>query len=251
MFAGLAASFVVVAYAFAASDLAVARLGERIGQTAQAAMIAAGFGIAQVNLTGQHRADDAAIFDALDLANVRAFWQLDAASALKRIERVAWVDTAQITRVYPSRLDIEIKERSPVAVWSRGDARYLVDATGRVLAPLAAGEPTRLPRIAGEGANGEIGRLIAALGRHRQFATRVAMSERIAERRWRILLRNGSRIELAAEREVEGLDQIAESKFVRKALEGDAVVVDVRTPGRVAVRPLSDTPAQITQARAP
>ncbi len=78
---------------------------------------------------------------------------------------------------------------------------------------------------------------MTALGRHPQLQARVLRSERIAERRWRIVLKTGTAIELAAEREIEGLDQVATDMTLRKALDGGPVVIDVRTPGRITIRP--------------
>ncbi|MGQ0457057.1 MAG: cell division protein FtsQ/DivIB [Hyphomicrobium sp.] len=229
----------------------LAVIGDRISARVVEGAVALGFGIDQVNLTGQRFVADADVFDALDLGNVRTFWQLDADAALKRIERIAWVDTAQVTRVYPARLDIEIRERKPAALWMRGDAQYLVDATGRVLSPAATTHAWVLPQISGEGANSDAASLIAALARHPEIARRVATSERVADRRWRLRLSNGGLIELAAEREIEGLNQVAQSSALRNALAGEPVSIDVRSAGRVAVRPLGDKVAYVKPVRSP
>ncbi|MFN0217975.1 MAG: cell division protein FtsQ/DivIB [Hyphomicrobium sp.] len=251
MCAVLATTSVAGTVALSSQALELSTISDRIAVRATTGLIALGFGIDQVNLTGQRFASDAEIFDALDLANVRAFWQLDAKAALERIERISWVETAQITRVYPGRLDVDIRERRPAALWSRGDSKYLVDATGRVLGPAAKLQIWALPVISGEGANAEAAQLIAALSRHPELASGVAESERIAERRWRIKMKNGSRIELAAEREIEGLDTVAEASVVRKALAGAPVAIDVRSSGRIAVRPLTDAVASAHLQRAP
>lgn len=200
-------------------------------------MIAVGFGIDQVNLSGQYFAADSDIFDALDLLNVRTFAAFDSDAALKRIERIPWVDNAQITRVYPSTLDIIIRERVPSAIWTRGDKSYLIDATGRVLGPLPAAGGWALPRVAGEGANTEATLLLAALRQYPALERDYAYAERIAERRWRIVLRNGSALELGADREIEGLEELADIRALRSVLSGKAMIVDVRTPGRITVRP--------------
>ena len=78
------------------------------------------------------------VFDALDLANVRSIASFDAAAVQARLERLPWIATAELTRVYPDRLDVRIAERKPFAVWARGDRSYLIDATGRVLSAVSA-----------------------------------------------------------------------------------------------------------------
>lgn len=203
------------------------------------ALIATGFGIDQVSLTGQRYTLDTDVFDALDLANVKTFATLDTEAVLRRIERISWVDTAQITRLYPGKLRIDIKERLPAAIWTRGNMTYLIDVTGRTLGPLPKNGGWMLPRVSGEGANVDTPLLFTALERHREIEDQVNHAERIGERRWRIVLNNATRIELAADREVEGLDTVAENRYLRRALNGLPMVVDVRTPGRATVRPLT------------
>jgi cell division protein FtsQ len=208
------------------------------------ALIAAGFGIDQVSLTGQRYTLDSAVFDALDLGNVKTFAALDMAAALKRIERISWVDTAQISRVFPGMLNVQISERIPAAIWSRGNKNYLIDATGRTLGPVSENNGWVLPRLAGEGANVDAPLLLTAIARHKDIEAQFDHAERIAERRWSVALANGSRIELAADREVEGLDQVAASSTLRQAVLGAATVVDVRTAGRAVMRPAAPSGVQ-------
>jgi cell division protein FtsQ len=213
-------------------------LGVDLGTKASELMIAGGFGIDQVSVTGQHYAADKDIFDALDLPNVRTFAAFDSDAALKRIERIAWVDTAQITRAYPGMLDIAVRERIPALMWKRGDKNYLVDATGRVLGPAPATNTWVLPRVVGEGANSEASLMLAALHQYPTIENEYAYAERVAERRWRIVLKNGTTLELGADREIEGFEQIMQARAVAPALNGAAMIVDVRTAGRIAMRPV-------------
>ena len=205
-------------------------------------MIAAGFGINQVNVSGQHYASDNDIYDALDLTNVRTFAAFDSDAALKRIERIPWIDKAQLTRVYPGTLDIVVRERAPSMIWTRGNESYLVDATGRVLGPVAAASGWVLPRVAGEGAKDAAASMLKAVRQFPAIEQQYSYAERIAERRWRIVLKTGTILELGADREVEGLQEIAGTPAAAAALQGAAMVIDVRTPGRIALRSAGRTP---------
>lgn len=208
------------------------------GRAAQA-LVAMGFGIDQVSVSGQRYTDDKSVFDALDLPNAPTFADFDAEAALKRLERISWVDTAQITRVYPGTLAIGIRERLPAAIWARGDKRYLIDATGRVLGPVPATNGWQLPLVTGESANLDVMGLLLALGRHHVLEAQFDYADRVAERRWRVVLKNGTRLELGADREVEGLELIAKNSTLRKILSSEPVAIDVRTPGRIALQPLN------------
>ena len=203
------------------------------------AFMALGFGVDQISVTGHHFTSDSEIFDALDLPNVRTFAEFDAEAALKRIERLPWIETAQITRVFPGSLTVQVRERRPTAIWDRGDKSYLIDSTGRVLGPIPAANTWPLPHVAGEGANGEAAMLLTALARHNEIHRLTQHSERIAERRWAVVLKNTTRLELGADRESEGLDLIESNSELRQALAGPPAIIDVRTPGRAVVRPFS------------
>lgn len=237
----LTASFLFVCSAgagaaFVSGVLEPQRIQILVSAEAQEALLGLGFGIDQVSLAGHHYTSDEDIYEALDLASARTFAAFDATAALKRLETLPWVETAQITRVFPGRLRVDIRERQPAALWSLKGRTYLVDGTGRVLG--AAGEPGgwNLPRIAGEGANSEASLLFAALARHPDIASAVDFAARIGGRRWSVVLKNGSRIELAADREIEGLEQVASNSELHRALTGPAAIADVRTPGRLTIR---------------
>jgi cell division protein FtsQ len=235
--AGLAAVTAVTLPAFAWRDAQ-----DTARRYATQGLIATGFGIDQVSLSGQRYTLDTDVFDALDLQNVKTFASLDTAAALKRIQRLAWVDTAQITRVFPGTLNVEIKERIPAAIWTRGDKDYLIDVTGRMLGPVSADSGWELPRLAGEGANIDASLLLTSISRHKEIQSQFNYAERISERRWRVVLKNGSRIELGADREVEGLDQVAANTTLRGSLVNAPEVIDVRTAGRAVTRPLGAVP---------
>lgn len=67
----------------------------------------------------------------------------------KRVERLPYVQTARVKRVFPGTVIITVQERKPIA-WTSEDEQgaELLDATGRVLATTNT-PPTNLPRITG------------------------------------------------------------------------------------------------------
>ena len=213
------------------------RTGLGLAQQASAALMAAGFGIDQVSVSGHRFTPDADVYDAIDLPNAKTFAEFNAAAALKRIERLPWVDNAQITRMFPGSLAVQIRERRPAAIWSRAGNSYLIDATGRVLGPIASTTSWALPRITGEGANTEAAMLFLALSRYPDLEQNFSHGERIAERRWSAVFKNGSRLEMAADREAEGLETLHANKELARALLAETVIADVRTPGRPVIRP--------------
>lgn len=202
-----------------------------------------GFGLDQITLKGHRFSYDRDVFDALDLTNVRTFAALDTAAVKARIERLPWIDTAELTRVYPGRLDIRVTERKPFALWSRADRFYLIDKTGRVLAAVNGETLPDLPRFAGEGAAPEAASLLETVARYPEVAGRLAEAERISERRWRLKLSNAATIELPADNEVGALEVLTRDSGLASLVAAGRMTLDFRGPGRVAIRPEADASA--------
>lgn len=200
----------------------------------------AGFGIDQVVLEGHRMSFDGDIFDAMDLGNVRTFAALDSAAVKARIERLPWIDTAELSRVYPGLLEVRVTERKPYALWSRADRRYLIDKTGRVLAAVSGEALPDLPRFAGEGAASEAADLMQTVARYPAIASRLAEAERVSERRWTLRLMNGSTLVLPADNEVGALEMLSRDADLLALVTSGGNVLDFRGPGRVAVRSEED-----------
>jgi cell division protein FtsQ len=203
------------------------RLGEII--------TAAGLGIDEVVVTGHRFTPDSDILDSVDLANVRTMMALDSAQVKARVERLPWIASATITRVYPGRIDIAVTERAPFAVWLAGTSATLVDETGR---PLAAVAPTyfpALPRLSGVGAP-TAGRALFHMLRHvPEIHARLLRADRIADRRWSLELTDGLRLELPSEGEATALAEL--TRLWGSLLAQRNTVVDLRSRREIAVRP--------------
>jgi cell division protein FtsQ len=199
-------------------------------------LVALGFGINEVWLTGHRYTIDSELFATLDLEKGGSLVRFDPRKARARIEQLAWVETADVTRVFPDRLRIEVRERTPFAVWLHDGRNALVDATGRVLAHVTPGAAPELPRVRGSGAPPAAAELFAALRRHPQIAQRVEVAERIGGRRWTLELEGGSRVHLPAMAQATALERLAELQMRQHVLEQGPVSIDLRLENLIAVR---------------
>jgi cell division protein FtsQ len=199
-------------------------------------MLTAGFGIEQVEIAGHRATADVDVFDTLDLANVHSLVRFDSRAVRERIERLPWVNTAEVSRVFPGRIRITISERAPFAVWLRGPQAHLIDRTGRVLSAVSPGAVIDLPRISGEGAAVVAAQLYETLHHFPAVEARLSLAERIGERRWRLVLEDGSRLELPADAVEGALARIGETAALASLLEKGPRVIDLRVADRVAIR---------------
>jgi cell division protein FtsQ len=193
----------------------------------------AGFGLTQVSVTGHRYTPDSDILDAVGLGSALTLLTFDSRVAKARIEALPWVERASIERVLPDRLEVRVTERTPFAIWSRDGRYYLIDKSGRVLAPVPAGALPPLPKVAGAGAGAEAAGLLAILAAHPELGARVRVAERISRRRWMLRLIDGSSVQLPARDVAEALDR-AQRIAATGGMEGKEI--DVRIAGRTLVR---------------
>lgn len=200
----------------------------------------AGFGLQQVSLRGQRFALASDIFDALELDKATTFASLDAAAARKRIEAISWVSTAELRRIYPGQLNVLITERKPFAVWRDGSGTTsLVDKEGRILSAIAAKDaPAGLARIEGTGAPAAAAELWADLARYPAIANLIDVATRVSDRRWSLRMTNGVRLELPSGAVIAALHELNDWPGLTGLNQQAPVIVDLRTPGRIAIRPI-------------
>lgn len=95
-----------------------------------------------VHVTGVARLDPQAVIEAAALPLGTSTLRLDLGAAEQRVEALPLVGTADLRRLDPLTVQIEVHERIPVAVVEVGRTRLLVDEDGVILARGTADLPT-------------------------------------------------------------------------------------------------------------
>lgn len=224
------------------------KLAEPLPRQIDRALVNIGLGINEISLTGHRYTLDSDIFAALESEETQSLVHFNVARARERVEALPWVETANVQRILPDRLRIEIVERRPAAVWLMDDREGLVDRTGRLLAWVTPGRTTDLPRIAGEGAPAAAAGLFMALAAEPAIASRVELATRIGDRRWTLTLNGGTIVHLPAGREPEGLRRLADLEARNRVMETGGQEVDLRVDGQIAVRDVAKKSASRGEA---
>jgi cell division protein FtsQ len=94
------------------------------------------------------------------------FFTVNLATARAAFESVPWVRAAQVQRVWPDRLHVQLEEHRPAALWGGSDGERLVNTHGEVFeANAAAVEDEALPTLSGPaGSSARVLALYRALG---------------------------------------------------------------------------------------
>ncbi len=91
-----------------------------------------------VSVSGVVYTDPAAVAAVVHDLEGQPMVELDTGAVERRLEALPWVLRAEVTQHWPKDVHIDIKERTPVAVYGAVDGRWrVVDTEGRVLAALA------------------------------------------------------------------------------------------------------------------
>ncbi len=200
-----------------------------------------GLGLDQLEITGHRRSNDADILDAVDLMHVRSFLTFSASAIQARIERLPWVSTATIERRLPNQVRIHITERAPFAIWRQGTRDTLIDRSGRSLQTIGRTANLDLPIVEGEHASDDATRMVELVQRYPDIAARLEKAERIAGRRWRLVLRDGPTIDLPADADAAALSMLVEPRPAGRLIDIAAASIDMSVLRRITVHKLTVT----------
>ena len=125
----------------------------------------------------------------------RGYWHLDVDAVRADIEKLPWVDSAAVRRVWPGDLEVRIREQTAVATWN---GKGLVNDRSQVFTPARATWPKGLPELSG--GEGHAERVMAmyrylkkAFGKLGRAVGALQQDER---RSWSVRLNNGALINL-------------------------------------------------------
>ncbi len=163
----------------------------------------AGLAVSEVSLSGYGLTKESALFEAIGLQGNISLVNFDAEAARLRIEALPSIESATIRKIYPNSLNIELVEKTPIAVWRIDGVSFAIDAKGDKLVSLEQGGIDGLPLFIGDGAADDAAKLIAALEPHNVLQQDLLAVSRIGDRRWDLIYETGLRIMLPE----NGVDQ--------------------------------------------
>lgn len=162
---------------------------------------------------------------------------LDPDEVRTRIESLDWVAEARVRRLWPSTLVVHVERREEYAVWEdeRGQ-RSVIDVNGVVLHTERSADHPHLLRLRGDGAGPAAQPMLRALEDLPLLSARIDYVEWIGARRWDVHLKSGAVVALPEEGAPEALARLERLQQRYALLDRPLTRLDMRTPGRLAVR---------------
>ena len=207
---------------------------------------AALFGLAvdKVEVRGLVRHSRQAVLAALGVRSGGALFGFSPARAKQLLENLDWVKRAEVQRRYPNGLAIVIEEREPIARWQIDGQTVLVDAEGVAISSLDVRQFSHLPLVRGEGANAQAATLINHILAKPFLLSRLTQAEFVGNRRWNLHLRSGLVVLLPEGKVGQALERLAELQRRHHLLDRAIVRLDLRQPGRLALKQPPEMPAR-------
>lgn len=207
-------------------------------------LLAMGFGVEYVDVTGARRVSQKDILRALAIEKGEPILSIDLQAARSRVKSLGWVREAYVARLLPNRISVVVTERTPYARWQHGGELELVGADGVGITAIQPSQYENLPLVVGRGANASAPSMVSAVQGLKPLAGQVAAFVRVSERRWDLQLRSGSEIMLPANNAINVLGAIADQPAFLQMLQLPDTVLDARVSGEVAVRRKGRTSAK-------
>lgn len=230
------AAIALAAGAYLASEDRRAALGAQLADWRHAVQHRPEFMVTLVAINGASPRVAGDVRAALALTLPVSSFELDLPAARARVEAVQGVAQASL-RIAQGVLQVDVTERTPVAVWRTETGLTLVDVMGHPVAGLARrSDRPDLPLIAGEGADARVPEALAILAAAQPVAPRIRGLVRVGLRRWDLVLDRAQRIQLPERGAVRALERLIALDQAQDLLARDILTVDLRNEHRPTLR---------------
>lgn len=214
--------------------------GHTLRQGMASSMVPLGFGLTSLQIKGATPMASADIAAATGLAKDDAILGVDLVTLRDKVKAVGWVEEATVVRLLPSTILIDVKARTPAAVWQTNGVMRVVDSKGEVIPEADPSRFPDLPLLVGAGANEADATVIDLVRARPRLVERLEALVRVDQRRWDLRLKDGAIIQLPAVDEEAALIQLDKLDQSQRLLELGFERIDLRSPDMVVVRRRDD-----------
>ena len=199
-------------------------------------MAEAGFTVGTVIVDGRIETETTEIGRRLGLKRGDLMLYVDVDEARARLEALPWVKSAEVRRIWPSRIHVTIRERKPVARWQIDGVKFVIDSLGQKIEGQRAEQFASLPLIVGKGAGEAAASFFALVAAQPNFMSGVKAAVRVGERRWDLRLANGVEVRLPEEGAEAALAELVRLDREDGILARDIKAIDLRFADRFIVK---------------
>ena len=187
-----------------------------------------GFVFNELEVEGQKNLPDKDIIAALQADKGEPIFAIDMEVVRERLENHVWVKSVTIERLLPSKIYIEIIERTPIAIWQFKQKLYLIDSEGNRISKYSGTGFGDLPHVVGSDANIYAQNLFEDLNRYPALGARVKSAVRYGQRRWNLNLDQKIIVKMPEETFDSAYDYLHSLDKAKKLFDQDYKMLDLR-----------------------
>lgn len=197
--------------------------------------------IKHIEIRGRELTEESDILAMLGTHTGNGLFGFSVESARKRLDTLPFVDHSTVERRLPGTVIVTLTERVPVAIWQTHGHFVLINKAGEKVSEedISAADANvfrKMPLVVGRGANTQAADVIAILNRYPEVRKRVLALVRIGERRWNVVLRNGTQLLLPEGQEEAAAKRLTEYQDSLRLLDRPLAAIDMRLPDRMVIR---------------
>jgi cell division protein FtsQ len=204
--------------------------------TRNAAANAAGFRISSVILNGRKQLTQDEILAIGGINGRSSLLFVDAAAVRDKLKANPWIADANVLKLYPDRLQIDVTERTAFALWQEDGKLAVIADDGAVLENYVPSRFVKLPLVVGKGADAAAKDFIALLDRYPQVRAVTKAAIYVGERRWNLRLNDNLDVRLPENNVGNALAMLSKLDREDRLFSRDIVAIDMRLPDRLTVR---------------
>jgi len=154
------------------------------------------------------------------------------------VEELGWVKRANIKKIYPNTLILNIIESDPFAVYYNDQDIYLIDIDGQII----TSNPEKknyesLLTLRGEKAEVRLNEIIKEINIYfPEIRNLVKELEFVDKRRWNLILLNGLLVKLPDSEIQDSLENLKKLFEDKQILDSNIIEVDLRIKGRATIK---------------
>ena len=196
------------------------------------------FAVRGVAVTGGSNNLRAEVLQTVNVAPGTSSLKLDVEDLRLRVEALGAVKRATVQFDPQGMLRVNVTERVPAVLFRRADMELvLMDAGGVEIGPAGPrADHPNLPVVVGDGAPDRVGEVLDLLAAAPEIVPRLRAVIRVGERRWDMVLDRGLTIMMPEEGGAQAMSRIMALHYGEELLDRDLAVIDMRLPGRPALR---------------
>ena len=195
------------------------------------------FKIKDIKIVGTEKTDPNELKKILS-SNINNLINFDKDHAKSLLEEVGWVKRANIKKIYPNTLSVNIIESVPFAIFYKNQDIFLIDIDGQIISPNPdTSKFDSLLTVRGNKAEIKLSEIIKEINiNFPEVKSKLNGLEFVDQRRWNLFLSNNLLVKLPDTGINESLKSLKKLFDNKQILDSNIIEVDLRIKGRAIIK---------------